>query len=135
MSLVAPDISEVTLLKLIINKQANGNLLLKLFDNNITPGEDTPAPGAGPGPVETAGAGYSSISLTGSSWTVATSVGVTTAQYAAQTFTFTEDVDIYGYYVTTAGGDLLWLERFSGAPYSLPSGGGTITVTAKLSLS
>jgi hypothetical protein len=135
MTLVAPDISEVTLLKLIVNKQSNGNLLLKLFDNDITPGESTPAPGAGPGPVETTGAGYSAITLTGSSWTVATSLGVTTAQYAAQVFTFSGDVDIYGYFITTSGGDLLWLERFSGAPYSLPVSGGTITITPKITLS
>lgn len=135
MTLVAPDISEVTLLKLIVNKQSNGNLLLKLFDNDITPGEDTPAPGTHPGPVETSVSGYSAATLTGSSWTVATATGITTAQYAQQTFTFSAAATIYGYYLTTSGGDLLWLERFSGAPYTLPSGGGTISVTPKITLS
>lgn len=135
MTLVAPDISEVTLLKLIVNKQSNGNLILKLFNNDITPGESTPAPGAGPGPIETTATGYSAITLTGSSWTVATSLGVTTAQYPQQTFTLTTSANIYGYYITTSGGDLLWLERFSGAPYSLPISGGTISITPKITLS
>jgi hypothetical protein len=134
MTLVVPNISEVIMLKLLVNKQSNGNLILRLFDNDVTPDESTPAPGAGPGPVETTGTGYSSVTLTGSSWSVATVSGTTTAQYAQQTFTFTTSVDIYGYYLVTSGGDLVWIERFDGAPYSLPITGGVIQVTPKITL-
>jgi hypothetical protein len=139
MAIVAPDISEVTLLKLLVNKQSNGNLVLRLFTNNIIPSDDTVAPGTGSGstagPVECTAAGYAAVTLTGSTWTVATATGTSTAQYgSAVTFTMTEAVSVYGYYLTTGGGDMVWIERFSGAPFTLPSDGGDITITPKLTL-
>jgi hypothetical protein len=72
----------------------------------------------------------------GSSWTTTQVAGTTTAVYSEQTFTFTTAVTVYGYYVTTIGGspELLWLERFSGAPFILPSGGGQIAISARISL-
>jgi hypothetical protein len=139
MALVAPDISEVVLLKLLVNKQSNGNLVLRLYTNNITPSEDTVAPGAGSGstagPVEATEDGYSAATLTGATWGVATSSGTSTATYGSTiSFTFTEAATVYGYYLTTSGGDLVWIERFSGAPYTLPSDGGVIGVIPKITL-
>lgn len=132
MTLVVPNIAEVTLLKFIVNKADNSDLVLRLFDNDITPGEGTGD--TTDAPSETTASGYAAQTLTGSSWTVSTALsGTSTAQYPPVTFTITEDASIYGYYVTN-GSDLCWVERFSGAPFELPVSGGTITITPKLSL-
>lgn len=139
MSLVVPFSSEVSFLEILVNKFAtdgsagpsNGNRLLRLFTNNLTPTDSTVIGNV----TECTIAGYSAITLTGSSWTVATVSGISTASYPEQTFTMTAAATIYGYYVTTLGGALLWIERFTGAPFNLPSGGGSVACSIKLSAS
>lgn len=138
MSLVLPYVGETAFLEILVNKYAtdgsagpsNGNRLLRLFTNNLTPTDSTVIGNI----TECTAAGYSAITLTGSSWTVATVSGVSTASYPEQTFTMTATATVYGYYVTTLGGALLWIERFSGAPFNLPSGGGQISITPKANL-
>ena len=127
--LVVPDVGEAFLLDLLVN---SANRVLKLFTNNLTPSDSTTLSGI----TEASGSGYSSITLTGGNWTVATVSGVTTASFAEQTFSFTGAATVYGYYVTTAGGSpvLLWVERFTGAPFTLPSGGGQIGCSLRLNL-
>jgi hypothetical protein len=78
--------------------------------------------------------GYAPITLVSNAWTVGQSGGVTTGSYAQQTFSFNTNAVSYGYYVTDTLGNLLWLERFSGAPFSIPDGGGTIAITSKITL-
>jgi hypothetical protein len=141
MSLVVPNTAEILMLKYIVNAAATdgtepgpsgGNRILRLYSNNITPSNTTVLGGI----TETTAAGYTPITLTGSSWTISTSAGVTTASYAQQTFSFTTGVSIYGYYVTTQGGSpqLLWAERFTASPYVLPSGGGEIEISLRVTL-
>jgi len=140
MALVVPDVAEILMLQYIVNMlatdgtagPAGGNRVLRLYTNNptiddsITTSVITEAVGA---------TGYAPITLAGSSWTTTQAVGVTTAVYSEQTFTFTTAVTIYGYYVTSqTGGNLLWVEKFSGAPFQLPSGGGEIAITPKITL-
>lgn len=84
--------------------------------------------------IECTSAGYAAITLVSSGWTVAQPGGVTTGSYAQQTFTFNTNAVSYGYYVTDTTGNLLWVERFSGAPFSIPDGGGTIAITSKITL-
>ena len=43
-------------------------------------------------------------------------------------FTITETATVYGTYVITSDGDLAWHQRFQGAPFVIPGGGGTIQV-------
>lgn len=141
MALVVPDIAEILMLQYIVNMigqdgnaaPSGGHRLLRLFTNNLTPGESTVL-----GEVTEASGttGYAPVTLVGSSWTTTQTNGTTTAVYSEQTFTFTTNVTIYGYYVTTIEGSprLLWLERFSGAPFTLPEGGGQIGITPKLTL-
>ena len=108
------------------------NPVLHLYANDITPSDSTiKADLQEVGTVS----GYHAITLLSSNWTTVQSSGVTTAVYSEQTFTFTTDSTAYGYYVTDQSNQLLWLERFSGAPFDIPDGGGTISVTAKLTLS
>lgn len=112
---------------------SGGHRLLRLFTNNLTPGESTTLSTV----TEAVGAtGYAPVTLAGSSWTTVQTNGTTTAVYSEQTFTFTTAVTIYGYYITSIEGTpkFLWIERFSGAPFTLPSGGGEIAISPRLSL-
>lgn len=141
MSLLVPDIGEILMLQYLCNMistdgtaaPANGQRLLRLFTNNLTPAESTTLATV----TEALGAsGYLPVTLVGSSWTTTQTAGTTTAVYSEQTFTFTTAVTVYGYYVTTIYGSpaLLWLERFSGAPFILPAGGGQIAISPRISL-
>lgn len=131
MSLTLANVGEVELLKRALNFSATGNVNLHLFASNTTPAEgDTVATY-----TEASASGYAIKTLTGTSWTISTSSGVTTASYGAQTFTFSAAQVVYGYFVTNAANDiLLWAERFDSAPYNIPSGGGSVQVTPKITL-
>jgi len=133
MALVCPDVwGEILLLQYIVGMVNADNPVLHLYANDITPSDSTiKADLQEVGTVS----GYHAITLLSSNWTTVQSSGVTTAVYSEQTFTFTTDSTAYGYYVTDQSNQLLWLERFSGAPFDIPDGGGTISVTAKLTLS
>lgn len=131
MALVIPNASEVKLLNNLLNISAPTNTILHLYSNNLTPSSTTVVGDV----TETASGGYAAITLTSSSWTVATSGGgITTASYAEQTFNITTSATIYGYYITNLAGDLLWLERFTAAPFQLPGSGGQVLITSQLSL-
>jgi len=123
---------EYLLLQYIVGMVDADNPVLHMFSNDVTPTDSTVVGDL----TEVAGAtGYAAITLTSANWTTTQSAGVTTAIYSEQTFTFGTDATAYGYYVTDESGNLLWLERFSGAPFQIPDGGGTISITAKLTLS
>jgi len=140
MALVVPNTADVLMLKFIVNQlkqdgssgDPSGERLLKLFTNNIVPSKTTVLGDV----TEATQSGYTATTLSGANWTVSTSTaGTNSAVYTEKVFTFTTAATVYGYYVTNlGGGELLWVERFSTAPFSLPSGGGEIGVTARLTL-
>lgn len=146
MALLAGNLGETLMLKRILGDQSVGDttgdtLYLRLFDNNYTPVEGDSI-GAF---TESNGTGYAAIDIPGDSaggpgWTYTTGGGDTvSAIYAQQTFTYTGGDTLYGYYVTTrdgASGDttVLWAERFTDGPYTIPGGGGTIKVTPRVQL-
>jgi len=136
MALVCPNSSELLLLKYIVGLVAAGNPVLHLYGGDDVPihepGEDTVI---GSLTEILTSTGYAPVTLTSSSWTVEQSGSVTTAVYPEQTFTFTGTAAAHGYYVTDTAGALLWVEMFSGAPFDIPDGGGTISITSKLTLS
>jgi hypothetical protein len=140
MALVVPDVGEILMLQYLVNMlstdgtagPSGGQRVLRLYTNNPTVDDSitnsiiTEASGA---------TGYAPITLVGSSWTTTMTNGTATAVYSAQFFTFTTAVSIYGYYITSqTGGNLLWVEKFSGAPFQLPTTGGQIAVAPRLSL-
>jgi hypothetical protein len=132
MALVCPDQKgEILLLQYILGMTLADNPVLHLYSNNLTPSDSTTIAQL----TEVTSAGYDAITLLSAQWTTTQSGGVTTGVYSEQTFAFATDATSYGYYVTNETGDLLWLERFSGAPFEIPDGGGTISITAKLTLS
>lgn len=133
MALVCPDqMGEILLLQYIVGMVDADNPVLHLYANDITPSDSTLIDDLEQVDNST---GYAPITLMSSNWTTVQSGGVTAAVYSEQTFTFTTDATAYGYYITDESNNLLWLERFSGAPFSIPDGGGTISVTTKLTLS
>jgi hypothetical protein len=132
MALVVPDQKgEILMLQYIVGMVNADNPVLHLFSNDVTPSDSTVVGDL----TEVGGStGYAAITLVSSNWTTSQTGGVTTAVYSEQTFTFTTVARSYGYYVTNETGQLLWLERFSGAPFDIPDGGGTISITSKLAL-
>jgi hypothetical protein len=133
MSLVVPDLSgEILMLQYIVGLVDAGNPVLHLYSNDVTPSDSSVV---GDLTEVSTLTGYRAITLVSSNWTTTQLSGVTTAVYSKQTFTFSTGATAYGYYVTDTTNKLLWLERFSGAPYTLPDGGGSISSTNKLVLS
>jgi hypothetical protein len=132
MALVVPDEGEVQLLKMITGAGAQEDFLLKLYTNAGPPAEADVAATY----TEATLAGYAAITLThGAGWTVSTTAGVTSAVFAAQTFSFTGGPQtINGYYLVGAvSGKLLWAEAFASAA-NIPAGGGSIQITPKIQL-
>lgn len=124
-------VGEENLLARMLNNASPDNVNLHLYTNNYTPtSSDTVA-----SYTESTGAGYALITLTGSSWVIAGPTPAT-ASYPQVTFTYTgAEPVLYGYYVTNNANTILeWAERFTDGPYSIPSGGGSVKITPKISL-
>lgn len=132
MPLIATNSSKELMLEIIVNKTiSGGDRKLKLFVNNVVPTINTVVGDL----TECNSAGYSEKTLEGDQWEVGTLGGLTSASYLEQTFDIDEEVLIYGYYVTNQSGDkILWVERFEGAPFSLPTGGGSIGIELNFNL-
>lgn len=133
MALVCVNVGAQEILRRALNYSATGDVKLKLFQSNTTPGEtDTTATY-----TEATFTGYAEKTLTGASWTV-TNADPSEASYAAQTYTSSagsQNQSVYGYYVTNSAGTvLLWAERFTDGPYTIVNNGDTITVTPKFTL-
>ena len=133
MALVAPNVGVQEILRRALNYSATGDVKLKLYQSNTTPGEtDTTSTY-----TEATFTGYAEKTLTGASWTV-TNADPSEASYAEQTFTSSagsQNQAVYGYYVTNSAGTvLLWAERFTDGPYTIVNNGDAIKVTPKITL-
>lgn len=131
MTLVVPDQGESLMLQNDVNKVAPQDLVLKLYENNITPGEsDTEATY-----TEATFPGYAAKPLSGANWSVIEG-DPTEISYALQEFTATGPGNgVYGYTVEESGsGKLKWSERFPSAPYTIVNNGDKIQVTPKKTL-
>lgn len=131
MTLLVPNNGEGDLLSFGLNKSTPENVVLRLFQNNITPAEtDTAATY-----TEATFTGYAALTLTGASWTV-NEGAPTEAVYAQQTFTGTGaamNQNQYGYYLTrVTSGRIAWAERFSDGPYLINNNGDNIKVTPRI---
>lgn len=130
MALKFPDTGENLALQMIVNKSVPQDLVLKLYQNNITPAEgDTAATY-----TEATFSGYASVSLTGASWGAASGGTITNTE---RTFTHNGGVtsnSIYGYYVVQAtSGTLLYAERDAAAPFTIANNGDNIKITPTIS--
>jgi hypothetical protein len=131
MPLRIPNVGEERLLGFMLGKTTLEAFRLKLYTNNITPGE-TDVAGTY---TECTLGGYAAIDLTAASWTI-TQGAPTSAAYPQQTFTFTAGTaSVYGYFVVGAvSGTLLFAERFTSGPYSITQNGDQIRVTPNFTL-
>ena len=126
MTIKVPSAGEIAMLKDALGKTSPSTLTLKLFVNDVVPGDaDTAATY-----TEMSTLGYASKSLATATWAVAANGSVAQATYTAQTWTFTAGaaVTVYGYYVVGADTIIRWAERFD-APFSAQYTNDTITVT------
>jgi len=130
MSISCPNAAEVLLLQYIVGLVKPNNPVIKLYGNDLDPVETTTI---GDFTMSTE-AGYASKTLTSTSWTTTLSGNTSTAVYSQETFSFTTGADVYGYFITDTGGGLMWCERFTGAPFQLPTGGGTIAISPRVTL-
>jgi hypothetical protein len=104
--------------------------VLHLFSNNVTPDNTTTLAGL----TEATFAGYSSVTLGG--WTAA-SLAAHVASSTANPVTFTltsGSQNIYGWYVTSADGELLCAGRDVAAPVAMTVTVNTYQVTLTISL-
>lgn len=134
MSFVTPDLAEILLLKYMLNHTTPGDVRLHLYTNNVTPSENDILATF----TESSAAGYTPFALTGTAWTFATSAGTSSAIYARQTFSYGTSETVYGYYMTNKNNinvqELVHAERFTGAPFVIPSGGGSVDIDAQIKL-
>lgn len=134
MPLIVSNASEVTLMQFALGFSTPGNQILKLFTNNVTPGDADVAATY----TEMGVQNYAAKTLTKGSWSVVSSTNVGTATYAAQTWMFDGTggaVTVYGYYVVDATtGLLLWAEAFSSGKV-VQYAGDSITITPTITLS
>lgn len=115
----------------MLNYAAADNVRIHLYTNNYAPTvNDTIA-----NYTESSAAGYSSIVLVGTQFTISVAGSTSSAIYARQTFSYSTSENVYGYYITNNGSSvLIWAQEFSGAPFQIPVGGGTIGLDPNIQL-
>ena len=133
MALVVCNQGEAIMLENIINKTAAENLVLRLYSNDVTPGEtDTELTY-----TEVTGNGYAAINVPPADWDAAVAGDPSYIQTtAAKSFVFTGAAgNVYGYYITqVTSGKLVWAERFTGAPFNIVNNGDKIDITPRIEL-
>lgn len=132
MPLVVPNGGERKMLEYIVNKSSPTDLTIRLYVNSV----DLNSEGFEASSfTEASATGYVPAPLLGANWIVATTSGISTATYATSvTFNFATGQDLYGYFVTNGGGQVMWAEEFPAAPFSLPAGGGQVMVQPQVQL-
>lgn len=127
MALLAPTLGELQLLGVMLGRLASEDLKLRLYSNDLTPGEADEVGDL----TEVTGGGYAEKTLAKASWSAANP-----SVYAEQTWSFSASVgDIYGYYIVGAtSGILLWLERFDDAPFDVSGAGIDVKVTPSIDM-
>lgn len=129
MALNFPDVGENLALEMIVNKTAPTNLTVRLYKSNTTPAEGDTAGTY----TEAVFPGYSAITLTAGTWGAASAGTITYGAQLTYTCTGGGSDSIYGYYVTNAGGTLLYSERDAGAPFAVANNGDAIKLTPTIS--
>ena len=133
MALLVPTNGEGDMLRFMLNFSAPENLVLRLYQNNVTPSETDVAATY----TEATFTGYASATLTGASWTV-NEGAPSDASYAQQSFTSSAAQavqQIYGYFLTrVTSGRIGWSERFTDGPYPVSNNGDVVRVTPAITL-
>jgi hypothetical protein len=131
MALNVPHTGEGIALEALVNRTAGQNLVLCLFQNNITPADtDTTATY-----TEATFTGYVNITLPGASWNAQNGAGnITYSAQQAFTASGAGSQSIYGYYMKqTTSTVLVWSERDVSAPMTIANIGDAIKITPTIS--
>lgn len=132
MTLKIPDAGELVILNQL-RAQWGSALFIELYRNDYTPVDGTVLANL----TVANYSGYAHQNATG--WTAAATVSAV-ASTTADPKTFTVGAggvgnSVYGYYVTDAGGALMWAERDANPPVGMNVNGDNYTVTAKFTFS
>lgn len=85
--------------------------------------------------VEISGGGYEPFELAADDWRVRADGALAVATYRGASWKFSGGVGkIYGYYVTSASGSLLWAERFVPGPFVAANPGDFVSVSLEFDL-
>lgn len=131
MTIKTPAVGETAILKDAFGKTTPGDLTIKLFTNNIVPGDADTASTY----TEMTTNGYVAKTVTPADWNVAQASGAAAATCADQVWTFTDagSSTVYGYYVVGADGILRWAERLA-APFLVQANGDSLTLSPRFTL-
>lgn len=129
MALLVPNNGEGDALDAFTGRAASTVLILRLYQNNITPAETDTAGTY----TEATWTGYSAINLTAASWGAPSEGAPSNTAFAQQTFTSSAGAQSqtnYGYYMTrTTSGRIALAERFSDGPYTIVNLNDLIRIT------
>ena len=129
MALNFPDVGENLALEAVVGKTNATALTVRLYKSNTTPSDSDVAATY----TESTFTGYAAAALTAGTWGAASAGTIT---YGAQlTFTCSgaSAESVYGYYVTNAGGVLLYSERDASAPFVIANSGDAVKLTPTIS--
>jgi hypothetical protein len=118
-------------LEYYVNRAAPQNLVLRLFENNVTPAETDVAASY----TEATFAGYASVNLAGATWGAPSEGAPSSIAYPQQIFTSTgvQNKNVYGYYYTrAASGRIAGAERDPAAPFNILNVGDQYKVTPQI---
>jgi hypothetical protein len=132
MPLNVPDVGENLILGMIVNRTAPENLVLRLYQNDITPSDtDTAATY-----TVSSFPGYANITLPGASWNAPSAGSITYSAQQAFTCTGATSQPVYGYYLTQlTSGILVWSERAAAAPFTITNVGDSVRLTPAITAS
>lgn len=117
-------------LECALNKTVQGDLTLRLFENNYTPIETSTYASF----TEATFSGYAAKTLTGANWTVTNADPAVATYSTTQTFTSNaaQTKAVYGYYITKGVSNVVFAELFTGAPYNIVNNGDVVNVTLQI---
>lgn len=129
MALNFPDVGENLALEAVVGKTNATALTVRLYKSNTTPSDSDTAATY----TESTFTGYSAAALTAGTWGSASGGTITYGAQLTYTCSGASSESVYGYYVTNAGGVLLYSERDASAPFAIANSGDAVKLTPTIS--
>ena len=129
MAVVITNLGRQKTLEYVLGKRTTTeSLILKLYSNDVIPSDDDVIGSY----TEVTGGGYTSKLLDSNSWIIEDG----SAFYPEEVWTFDDAIGtVYGYYlVNGVSNEVIFAERFPGAPYTVVSNGDIIRVTLNITI-
>lgn len=122
--IVVPDVGLLKLIKWMLGIESPpSSFTFHFYTNNYTPIQSSVLADF----TEASGGLIASFNVATGDWTTSVIGGHSDAQADEEDCAVLGSGDLYGYFVTpTSGSDVIWCERFDGAPWSYPSIGGSL---------